>query len=46
MKSIMVYDVDAKLISKLADRNDTTEAEIVEMLCEYVSDMVADHNLN
>lgn len=39
MKSIMVYDNAAEELEKIADANDATTAEIVEMLLEYVDEM-------
>lgn len=45
MQSINVYDVEAKAIQKLAEENDTTTAEIVEMLMSYVNEMKEDYNL-
>ena len=34
MKSIVVYDTEAKELERLADKHDTTVAEIVEAMLE------------
>lgn len=39
MKSIMVYDIEADELEKIAEVNDTTVAEIVELLMEYAEEM-------
>lgn len=45
MTSISVYDIEAKSLDKIADDNDTTVAEIVEMLMDYVAEMKSDYGL-
>ena len=45
MKTISVYDIEAEAIEKAADANDTTEAEIIELLCEYLPQMLEDNGL-
>ena len=45
MKTITVYDTEADAIERLAERNDMTTAEIVEMLIEYKDDMCAENDL-
>ncbi len=45
MMYITVYDTEAEELEKLAEDNDTTIAEIVEMLMEYKDDMKAGFNL-
>lgn len=45
MKNIMVYDIEAKELERIADVNDTTIAEVVEMLMDYVNEMKKDCNL-
>lgn len=45
MKNIMVYDIEAEELGKIADTNDTTVAEVVEMLMDYVEEMKRDYNL-
>ena len=39
MTNIMVYDTEAEELEKIADANDTTVAEVVEMLMEYAEEM-------
>lgn len=45
MKGLAVYDIEFDAIEKLAEDNDTTTAEIVEMLLCYVEDMKREFNL-
>lgn len=45
MKNIMVYDIGAEELGKIADTNDTTVAEVVEMLMDYVEEMKKDNGL-
>ena len=45
MTSITVYDIEAKELEKIADANDTTIAEVVEMLMEYADEMKRDNGL-
>ena len=45
MTKILVYDVDAEALEKIADANDTTVAEVVEMLMEYAEEMKKNNNL-
>lgn len=45
MKEITVYDIEAEELEKIADANDTTIAEVVEMLMDYVEEMKEDHGL-
>lgn len=35
MTRITVYDIEAEKIAKLAEAEDTTEAEIVEMIMDF-----------
>ena len=46
MQKILVYDIEAEALEKIADANDTTVAEVVEMLMEYVEEMKKNNNLN
>ena len=46
MTDITVYDVEAEELCNIAEANDTTVAEIVEMLMEYAEDMKRDNGLN
>ena len=39
MTNIMVYDTEAEELEKIADANDTTVAEVVEMLMQYAEEM-------
>ena len=43
MKSITVYDFEADELEKIADENDTTVAEVVELLMEYADQMKEDN---
>ena len=45
MKKITVYDIEAEELEKIADVNDTTVAEVVEMLMEYAEEMKENNNL-
>ncbi len=46
MTKILVYDIEASELEKIADANDTTIAEVVEMLMEYAEEMKRDNGLN
>jgi hypothetical protein len=46
MKNILVYDIEADELEKIADANDTTVAEVVEMLMEYAEEMKKNNGLN
>lgn len=46
MTDITVYDIEAEELCNIAEENDTTVAEIVEMLMEYAEDMKRDNGLN
>ena len=45
MTKILVYDIEASELEKIADANDTTIAEVVEMLMEYVEEMKRNNKL-
>lgn len=45
MTKIIVYDIEAHELEKIADVNDTTIAEVVEMLMEYAEEMKKDNGL-
>lgn len=45
MTKILVYDIEAEELEKIADANDTTVAEIVEMLMEYAEEMKRNNDL-
>lgn len=46
MTKITVYDIEAEELEKIADANDTTVAEVVEMLMAYAEEMRKDNKLN
>ena len=46
MTNITVYDIEAEQLHEIADANDTTVAEIVEMLMDYTEEMKRDNGLN
>ena len=39
MTRLMAYDIEAREIEKICDDNDTTEAEVIEALMEYVEEV-------
>ena len=45
MKEIRVYDTEAEQLEKIADANDTSVAEIVEMLMQYADELIKDNGL-
>lgn len=45
MTKILVYDIEAEELEKIADANDITVAEVVEMLMEYSEEMKKNNNL-
>lgn len=45
MTKILVYDVEAEDLEKIADANDISVAEVVEMLMAYAEEMKKDNNL-
>lgn len=45
MTNITVYDTEAETIQRVADDNDITVAEVIEMLIDYVEDMKNDYDL-
>lgn len=45
MQNINIYDTEAERIEKVAEANDMTVAEIVEIMCEYLDDIIADEDL-
>lgn len=42
MQNISVYDIEAKRLEKVAEDNDTTVAEVIEQLCEYLPELIRD----
>ena len=45
MTKVLVYDVEAEDLEKIADTNDMSVAEVVEMLMAYAEEMKKDNNL-
>ena len=43
MTNITVYDIEAEDLEKIADENDITIADVVEMLMEYSEEMKKDN---
>jgi hypothetical protein len=46
MTNIAVYDIEADELARIADANDTTIAEVVEMLMSYAEEMKRANGLN
>ena len=46
MQNILVYDTEAEALEKIADANDITVAEIVEMLIEHIEQVKDECNWN
>lgn len=45
MKEIKVYDTEADSIEIIAENNDMTVAEVVQLLCDYIEYVKLDNNL-
>ncbi len=45
MTKIMVYDFDEGKLEEIAEANDTTVAEVVTMLMDYVYEMKREYGL-
>lgn len=45
MQKIMVYDIEAEELEKIAEDNDMTVAEVVELLMEYAEEMKRNNDL-
>lgn len=45
MTKITVYDIEAEELEKIAYVNDTTVAEVIEMLMDYAEEMKKDNEL-
>lgn len=45
MKTIVVYDYEAMKLSELADNNDCTVAELIEMMMEFIDQVKAYYKL-
>lgn len=46
MTNILVYDIEAEEIEKIADVNNMTIADVMEMLMDYAEEMRKDNGLN
>lgn len=46
MTNILVYDIEAKEIEKIADVNNMTIADVMELLMDYAEEMRKDNGLN
>lgn len=40
MQNINIYDIEAERLEKYAEANDITVAELVEIMCEYLDDII------
>ena len=45
MKHISVYDIEADAIEKICYDNDMTEAELVELMMEYIDQIKEENGL-
>lgn len=45
MKDLKVYTDDANRITGLAERNDMTVAEVIELFLEFIDDVCKEYNL-
>jgi len=43
MTKISVYDTEAEAIERICEDNDVTEAELIEMLMDYINEVKADN---
>ena len=43
MTNITVYDTEAKALERICEDNDVTEAELIEMLMDYIDEIKAFH---
>ena len=43
MTEILVYDTEAEAIERICEDNDVTEAELIEMLMDYINEVKADN---
>lgn len=46
MTNILVYNIEAEEIEKIADVNNMTIADVMEMLMDYAEEMRKDNGLN
>lgn len=45
MKAIYIFDDMAEEIKTIAENNNLMEAEVMDMLCDYIKEMCDDNNL-
>ena len=45
MTKVLIYDIEAEELEKIADANDISVAEVVEMLMAYAEEMKKDNYL-
>lgn len=45
MRDIKVYTFDAQRLEALAERNDMTTAEIIELFMEFIDDVCKEYHL-
>jgi hypothetical protein len=43
MKSINIYDIEAERLEQLADINDMSTAELVELIMDYADDILEEY---
>ena len=43
MTEIWVYDTEAETIQQICEKNDVTEAELIEELMDYIDELKAEH---
>lgn len=46
MTNVLVYDIEAEELDRIAEANDISIADVVEMLMEYADEMKKENNLN
>ena len=45
MKDLKAYTLDADKITALADRNDMSVAEVIELMCEFIDLVCKEYHL-
>ena len=45
MTNILVYDTDAEVLESMAEANDMTTADMIDMLMEYLEEMKISNKL-
>lgn len=43
MREIRIYDTEAEVIERICEDNDVTEAELIELLMDYINEVKADN---